>query len=153
MRRVLVVEDEENLRLVLKTFLRRNGYEVEVAEDGEEALPMIDGFGPDFVITDVRMPRMGGMDLLAALAAKRSEATVIVMSAYGSHELGVRPGGDHRRLDRRAPRQGRRTRRPRARCRLLRRADPGLGRRLGAARGLDACDARALRRARHPLRR
>lgn len=89
MRRVLVVEDEENLRLVLKTFLRRNGYEVEVAEDGEEALPMIDGFGPDFVITDVRMPRMGGMDLLAALEAKGSHATVIVMSAYGSHELAL----------------------------------------------------------------
>lgn len=89
MRRVLVVEDEENLRLVLKTFLRRNDYEVEVAEDGEEALPMIDGFGPDFVITDVRMPRMGGMDLLAALEAKQSSATVIVMSAYGSHDMAL----------------------------------------------------------------
>lgn len=89
MRRVLVVDDEENLRLVLKTFLKRHGYEVEVAPDGEDALPMIDGFGPDFVITDVRMPRMGGMDLLAALEAKGSEATVIVMSAYGSHELAL----------------------------------------------------------------
>lgn len=89
MRRVLVVEDEENLRLVLKTFLRRHDYEVEVAEDGEEALPMIDGFGPDFVITDVRMPRMGGMDLLAALEAKGSSATVIVMSAYGSHDMAL----------------------------------------------------------------
>lgn len=89
MRRVLVVDDEENLRLVLKTFLRRHDFEVEVAQDGEEALPLIDGFGPDFVITDVRMPRMGGMDLLAALAAKGSEATVIVMSAYGSHELAL----------------------------------------------------------------
>ncbi len=89
MRRVLVVEDEENLRLVLKTFLRRHDYEVEVAEDGEQALPMIDGFGPDFIITDVRMPRMGGMDLLAALEAKGSDATVIVMSAYGSHDIAL----------------------------------------------------------------
>lgn len=89
MRRVLVVDDEENLRLVLRTFLRRQGYEVETAENGEEALPMIDGFGPDFVVTDVRMPRMGGMDLLSALRAKGSDATVIVMSAYGSHELAL----------------------------------------------------------------
>src|SRR5690606_724563 len=89
MRRVLVVADEEYPRLVLKTFLRRNDYEVEVAEDGEEALPMTDGFGPDFVITDVRMPRMGGMDLLAALEAKQSSATVIVMSAYGSHDMAL----------------------------------------------------------------
>lgn len=89
MRRVLVVDDEENLRLVLRTFLRRHEYEVEVAEDGEEALPLIDGFDPDFVITDVRMPRMGGMDLLSAIAAKGSAATVIVMSAYGSHDLAL----------------------------------------------------------------
>lgn len=89
MRRVLVVDDEENLRLVLRTFLRRQGYEVETAENGEEALPMIDGFGPDYVVTDVRMPRMGGMDLLSALRAKGSDATVIVMSAYGSHELAL----------------------------------------------------------------
>lgn len=89
MRRVLVVDDEENLRLVLRTFLRRHEYDVEVAADGEEALPLIDGFDPDFVITDVRMPRMGGMDLLSALSAKGSHATVIVMSAYGSHELAL----------------------------------------------------------------
>ena len=89
MKRALVVDDEENLRLVLRTFLRRHGYEVETAESGDDALPMIDGFGPDFVITDVRMPRMGGMDLLSALRAKGSEATVIVMSAYGSHDLAI----------------------------------------------------------------
>lgn len=89
MTRVLVVDDEENLRLVLKTFLKRHGYDVEVAHDGEEALPMIDGFGPDFVITDVRMPRLGGMELLSALSAKGSYANVIVMSAYGSHDLAL----------------------------------------------------------------
>ncbi|MCH2111057.1 MAG: response regulator, partial [Polyangiaceae bacterium] len=79
MKRVLVIDDEENLRLVLRTTLRRQGYQVESAENGEEALPLIDKFGPDFIITDVRMPKMGGMDLLATLQAKRSEATVIVM--------------------------------------------------------------------------
>lgn len=89
MTRVLVVEDEENLRLVLKTFLRRHDYEVEVAADGQEAMPMIDGFGPDFVITDVRMPRVGGLDLLSAIQAKSSPSTVIVMSAYGSHDLAL----------------------------------------------------------------
>src|SRR6188768_1908236 len=89
MARILVVDDEENLRLVLKTFLKRHGYDVEVAHDGEEALPMIDGFGPDFVITDVRMPRLGGLELLSALSAKGSDANVIVMSAYGSHDLAL----------------------------------------------------------------
>ncbi len=89
MKRVLVVDDEENLRLVLKTLLKRNGYEVETAGGGEEALGLVDSFGPDFVITDVRMPRMGGLDLLATLRAKGSDATVIVMSAYGSSDLAL----------------------------------------------------------------
>jgi len=88
-RRVLVVDDEENLRLVLRTLLRRNGYEVETAGSGEDALGLVDSFGPDFVITDVRMPKMGGLDLLATLKAKGSDATVIVMSAYGNTDLAL----------------------------------------------------------------
>jgi two-component system response regulator AtoC len=88
-RRVLVVDDEENLRLVLRTLLRRNGYEVEAAGSGEEALGLVDSFGPDFVLTDVRMPKMGGLDLLATLKAKGSDATVIVMSAYGNTDLAI----------------------------------------------------------------
>ncbi|MEP7053396.1 MAG: response regulator, partial [Pseudomonadota bacterium] len=69
MRRVLVVDDEENLRLVLRTLLRRHGYEVETAASGEDALGMVDSFGPDVVLTDVRMPKMGGLDLLTTLKA------------------------------------------------------------------------------------
>jgi len=88
-RRVLVVDDEENLRLVLRTLLRRHGYEVETAESGEDALGMVDSFGPDVVLTDVRMPKMGGLDLLTTLKAKGNEATVIVMSAYGNMDLAL----------------------------------------------------------------
>lgn len=88
-RRVLVVDDEENIRVVLRTLLRRHGYEVECASSGEEALGLVEGFGPDFVLTDVRMPKMGGLDLLATLRAKNYPATVIVMSAYGNVELAI----------------------------------------------------------------
>jgi two-component system response regulator AtoC len=89
MRRVLVVDDEENIRLVLRTLLRKHGYEVEVAESGEAALGLVDSFGPDVILTDVRMPKMGGLDLLATLKAKQQPATVIVMSAYGSNDLAL----------------------------------------------------------------
>lgn len=89
MRRVLVVDDEENLRLVLRTLLKRQGYEVETATSGDEALKFVESFGPDFVITDVRMPKMGGMDLLATLRAKGNDATVIVMSAYGNIDMAL----------------------------------------------------------------
>ncbi|HSQ64073.1 MAG TPA: sigma-54 dependent transcriptional regulator [Polyangiaceae bacterium] len=89
MRRVLVVDDEENIRLVLRTLLRKHGYEVELADSGEAALALVDSFGPDVILTDVRMPRMGGLDLLATLKAKNVGATVIVMSAYGSIDLAL----------------------------------------------------------------
>lgn len=83
------MDDEENLRVVLRTLLRRHGYEVETASSGEEALGMVDSFGPDVVLTDVRMPKMGGLDLLSTLKAKGNEATVIVMSAYGNMDLAL----------------------------------------------------------------
>jgi two-component system response regulator AtoC len=89
MRRVLVVDDEENIRVVLRTLLKRHGYEVELAEEGEAALAALDSFDPDVILTDVRMPRMGGLDLLAALKAKQHPATVIVMSAYGNLDLAI----------------------------------------------------------------
>jgi len=89
MRRVLVVDDEENLRLVVRSVLRREGYEVEVAASGEEALALVESFGPDYILTDVRMPKMGGLELLATLKAKGHEATVIVMSAFGNVDLAI----------------------------------------------------------------
>ncbi len=49
----------------------------------------LDSFEPDVILTDVRMPRMGGLDLLGALKAKQHPATVIVMSAYGNVDLAI----------------------------------------------------------------
>ena len=89
MRRVLVVDDEENIRLVLRTLLKKHGYDVEVADGGGAALAALEAFDPDVILTDVRMPRMGGLDLLGALKAKQHPATVIVMSAYGNVDLAI----------------------------------------------------------------
>jgi two-component system response regulator AtoC len=89
MRRVLIVDDEENIRLVLRTLLKKQGYEVAMAEEGEGALAALESFDPDVILTDVRMPRMGGLDLLAALKQRQHPATVIVMSAYGNIDLAI----------------------------------------------------------------
>ncbi|MFO0692488.1 MAG: sigma-54 dependent transcriptional regulator [Polyangiales bacterium] len=89
MSRVLVVDDEESLRLVLRTLLRKHGYEVEVAASAEEALGLVERFDPGFVLADVRMPGMSGIELCETLRARGSSATVIVMSAYGSVELAL----------------------------------------------------------------
>ncbi|MGA2450723.1 MAG: sigma-54 dependent transcriptional regulator [Polyangiaceae bacterium] len=89
MRRVLVVDDEENICLVLRTLLRKHGYEVAVAGDGTTALAAVESFDPDVILTDVRMPNMGGLELLVALKDLGHRATVIVMSAYGSIDLAI----------------------------------------------------------------
>ena len=88
-RRVLVVDDEENLRLMLRTLLRKGGYEVEVAASGQEALARLEQGGIDFVLTDLRMPRMGGLELLREAQGRGVGATFVVMSAYGSLDLAV----------------------------------------------------------------
>ncbi|MBX3251522.1 MAG: sigma-54-dependent Fis family transcriptional regulator [Myxococcales bacterium] len=89
MPRVLVVDDEENLRLVLQTLLKKHGYEVQAAATAEEALARLAHFEPDFVLADVRMPGMSGIELVAELKRRGSEAVAIVMSAYGSVELAL----------------------------------------------------------------
>jgi two-component system response regulator AtoC len=89
MRRILVVDDEENIRLVLNTLLKKQGYQVETAESAEEALTQLERFDPDFVLADVRMNGMTGIELCAELKARSSLATVILMSAYGSVDLAI----------------------------------------------------------------
>ncbi len=89
MPRVLIVDDEENLRLVLRTMLGKHGYELALASSGEEALEVAEAFAPDYVIADVRMGGMSGIELTTALAAGENAPTVIVMSAYGSVDLAL----------------------------------------------------------------
>jgi len=88
-RRVLVVDDEENIRVVLKALLRRHNYEVEVVSTIDEALALLEPFGPDVVLTDVRLPGKSGLDLLATLRTQNSPVTVIVMSAFGNIDLAL----------------------------------------------------------------
>src|SRR6266545_660939 len=62
--RILVVDDEQNARVALRTILSEEGYEIAEAADGEEALALLPGFAPAAVLADVRMPRMDGITLL-----------------------------------------------------------------------------------------
>ena len=92
MRRVLVVDDEENIRLVLRTLLKRHGYEVEAAPGGEEALGLVESFGPDVVITDVRMPPSGddeGIRVARRLRATHPDVGVVVLSQYAEPRYGL----------------------------------------------------------------
>jgi two-component system response regulator AtoC len=89
LRSILIVDDEEPIRQVLTEVLGGSGYVVRAAADGEEALRELSANDYDAVVTDVRMPRMDGLSLVRAIQQVAPETTVIVMSAYGSHDLAI----------------------------------------------------------------
>ena len=88
-RSVLVVDDEEPLRQLLAVILRDRGYQPRCVGSAEDALRELAARDYDLVLTDVRMPRMDGLALTRAIQERQPGATVIVMSAYGSHEAAV----------------------------------------------------------------
>ncbi len=87
--RVLVVDDEQSLRKVLAATLQREGYEVQVASDGEEAIAALDRDGADVVVTDLVMPRMDGLSLLRKVVARHPDVPVIVVTAHGKVDSAV----------------------------------------------------------------
>lgn len=87
--RILVVDDEENLRHMLSVLLQKHGYHVEEAENGGEALEMAIRTSYDFILCDIKMPAMEGTEFLKRGVAAGLASTVIMMSAYGSIETAV----------------------------------------------------------------
>jgi two-component system response regulator AtoC len=86
-KRILVVEDEAKLRRVIELHLFSCGYEVDKAGTAEEGLKLADR--ADLVLTDLRLPGMDGLELLARLRGQNTLTPVIVMTAYGSVETAV----------------------------------------------------------------
>jgi len=86
--RILVADDEPNLRRVLGAILAREGYDVVQAVDGEEALAAADD-GIDVVITDLRMPRVDGMEVLRRMVDQHPDVPVIMITAHGSVDSAV----------------------------------------------------------------
>ncbi len=82
---ILLVEDEEAVRMLARLVLESNGYKVLEARHGEEALSISAEYGGpiDLLVTDVLMPRMGGRQLAARLTEARPQLRVLFMSGYG----------------------------------------------------------------------
>ncbi|MEW5909230.1 MAG: sigma-54 dependent transcriptional regulator [Thermodesulfobacteriota bacterium] len=83
-KRLLIIDDEENMRHMLSSMLKKSGYRVDTASDGLEGVSRIQEERFDFILCDLRMPKMGGMAFLEAIQDRLSHVTVIMMSAYGS---------------------------------------------------------------------
>jgi CheY-like chemotaxis protein len=88
--RILVVDDEEHLRRVMRLTLEAAGYDVGEAPDGEEALRLFeDGLSFDAILLDQRMPGIDGLETLERMKMRRADACIIMVTAYATVELAV----------------------------------------------------------------
>lgn len=97
MTKILIVEDEPNMRLGLKDNLEFEGYEVEIAEDGEAGLKKIIDNNYDLVLLDVMLPKMSGFDVCKTVRKKGNSTPIILLTAKGEEidkVLGLELGAD-----------------------------------------------------------
>ncbi|TLY15366.1 MAG: response regulator, partial [Nitrospirae bacterium] len=89
MEKILIVDDERSMRDVLSIMLKRAGYAVTASEDGEEAIAQIGKEIFDLVITDLKMPKGSGLEVLKAVKAAARETVVLMITAFASAESAV----------------------------------------------------------------
>jgi CheY-like chemotaxis protein len=83
MKKILVVDDEEAIRLLYREELTEAGYDVDVAQGGAEALRKLQHARPDLMTIDLRMPGMDGIELLSQVRAVYRDLPIIISTAYG----------------------------------------------------------------------
>ncbi|PLX91364.1 MAG: hypothetical protein C0621_11210 [Desulfuromonas sp.] len=86
---ILVVDDEEGMRHMLRLVLERSGYVVETASSGEEALGLLEASAAELVLCDIRMPQMDGQTFLGEVQKRHLPVTLIMMSAYGNIDTAI----------------------------------------------------------------
>ncbi|MBT3387369.1 MAG: response regulator, partial [Desulfobacula sp.] len=87
--RVLLVDDEEGIRKVLKIYLQDVGYKVVTADNGKKAVEIIDAESFDIVLTDIRMPGMDGISLLKHIKKNSPDTEVIMITGHGDFKLAI----------------------------------------------------------------
>ena len=87
--RLLIIEDEKITRISLSDILKREGYEVYSAEDGEEGLATYKSMRPEVVITDLRLPKLGGMEVLQTVLSLDPRCKVILITAYATVDTAI----------------------------------------------------------------
>jgi DNA-binding response OmpR family regulator len=85
--RVMIIEDDEEMRSLLKDFFEEEGFETDSVSNGVDALRMLSKDHFDLVITDIRMPGLTGLDILPRIRSLKPETLIIVMTAYGSDDV------------------------------------------------------------------
>jgi DNA-binding response OmpR family regulator len=85
--RIMIIDDSEEMRSLLKDFLEEEGFEIDSVGNGVDALGKLSREYFDLVVTDIRMPGLSGLDILPKIRRLNPGAPIIVMTAYGSDNL------------------------------------------------------------------
>ncbi len=86
MKRILIVDDEENIRFLYKEELEDEGFTVDLAKNGEEALEKVDHFQPDLITLDIKMPGLNGLEVLKRIREQKRNLPIVLCSAYGEYK-------------------------------------------------------------------
>lgn len=86
MYKILVVDDEENLRILYEKELRKEGYDIELAASGEEAINKFKKNPPHLVVLDIKMPGMDGVEVLGKILSIDNKMPIVLNTAYASYQ-------------------------------------------------------------------
>ncbi len=86
-KRIMIIEDDSEMRSLLIDFLRDDGYEVDSAGNGSEALLKLTQGPFDLIISDIRMPGLTGLDILPGIKKLQPQVSIMVITAFGSEEI------------------------------------------------------------------
>jgi len=87
--RILIVDDDPSMRTALKESVRRLGFDVQGAIDGADAVERVSRYKPWLVVTDLKMPRLSGLDLIKEIKCRSPHTLMVLMTAYGTVETAV----------------------------------------------------------------
>ncbi|WP_409290714.1 response regulator [Peribacillus sp. SCS-26] len=86
-RRVLIVDDQFGIRILLNEVLQREGYETFQAANGPQALDIVQKYPPDLVLLDMKIPGMDGIEILKRMKQMDQDIRIIIMTAYGELDM------------------------------------------------------------------
>jgi len=89
MKKIMIVDDEENIRFLYKEELEEDGFMVELAQNGREALEKLPLFKPDLITLDIKMPVMDGIEALKHIRETERQTPIILCSAYGEYKQDI----------------------------------------------------------------
>jgi len=87
MKRILIVDDQKGVRRLLEELFKKDGWEVQLAADGKEAIQRADEFLPDIILMDMKMPNMNGLEASRIILNNISDLDIIMMTAYGEMDV------------------------------------------------------------------